>query len=168
MWTNDIRYLSGKSNTVADWLSRPPEVPLGAAYALPSADFELSALQEVALELINHKALAKAQLNCPDVISHRQGKAPRKVKMTDIEYSPGVTLYCDTSDGCKARPLVPKEFRDVVIRMFHQLAHAGQKETVKKVANRYYWPNMRSDVSDYVSKCQSCQAVKSLLKLLGH
>ena len=99
MWTNDIRYLSRKSNTVADWLSRPPGVPLGAAYALPSADFELSALQEVALELINRKALAKAQLNCPDVISHRQGKAPRKVKMTDIEYSPGVTLYCDTSDG---------------------------------------------------------------------
>ena len=34
-WTNDVQFLEGKSNVVADWLSRPPEVPLGTAYQLP-------------------------------------------------------------------------------------------------------------------------------------
>ena len=36
MWTNDVRYLPGKSNCVADTLSRPATVPLGQAYQGPS------------------------------------------------------------------------------------------------------------------------------------
>ena len=34
-WTNDVRYLQAKYNTVADALSRPSDVPLGAAYDVP-------------------------------------------------------------------------------------------------------------------------------------
>ena len=37
-WTNDIRFLEGKSNVVADWLSRPPETPFGTAYQLPKEE----------------------------------------------------------------------------------------------------------------------------------
>ena len=37
-FTNDIRFVEGKSNVVADMLSRPPDVPLGKAYELPEAD----------------------------------------------------------------------------------------------------------------------------------
>ena len=38
MFTSDVRYLTGKSNNVADFLSRPHYVPLGAAYTLPTQD----------------------------------------------------------------------------------------------------------------------------------
>ena len=35
MWTSDVRHIKGKMNPVADALSRPADVPLGAAYRLP-------------------------------------------------------------------------------------------------------------------------------------
>ena len=35
-YTSDIRFLEGKANAVADWLSRPPEVPIGTSYSLPA------------------------------------------------------------------------------------------------------------------------------------
>ena len=38
MRTSDVRYLQAKSNCVADMLSRPGNVPIGTAYALPSPD----------------------------------------------------------------------------------------------------------------------------------
>ena len=47
MFTNDIRYLAGKSNAVADWLSRPPDLPMGIAYQAPKQKAELAALREV-------------------------------------------------------------------------------------------------------------------------
>ena len=45
--------------------------------------------------------------------------------------------------------------------MFHQLAHPSNKETIRKVADRYYWPEMRSDISTYVSQCIPCGVSKS-------
>ena len=79
--------------------------------------------------------------------------------MTDYEFSPGITLFCDISDGKKARPLVPAPWRDLILRMFHGLCHSGQAETLRRVAARYYWPKIREDVSNFVKTC-SCQAVK--------
>ena len=94
--------------------------------------------------MLSHKALAKAQEDCQDVKHHRENKGPKSSRMSDLEFYPGVSLYCDTSKRCKANPLVPKEWREMVIKLFHQIDHAGQKETVHKVSNRYYWPTLRN------------------------
>ena len=39
MFTNDVRYVEGRSNIVADCLSRPSDVPLGEVHRLPDADY---------------------------------------------------------------------------------------------------------------------------------
>merc|ERR1711951_208147 len=31
-WTSDVRFISGRANAVSDFLSRPPQVPIGTAY----------------------------------------------------------------------------------------------------------------------------------------
>ena len=61
-WTNDVRFLEGKSNVVADWLSRPPEVPLGTAYQLPKRE-EIAAIEneEVKLEVMDNEQLVAEQ-----------------------------------------------------------------------------------------------------------
>ena len=59
-WTNEICFLEGKSNLVADWLSRPQEVPLGTAYQLPKRE-EVSAIEGVKLEVIDSGHLAAEQ-----------------------------------------------------------------------------------------------------------
>ena len=45
----DIRFIAGKSNAVADWLSRPLVIPIGTAYALQDQEAKITALEIVAL-----------------------------------------------------------------------------------------------------------------------
>ena len=156
-WTSDLRHLPGKQIALADALSRPAGVPLGTAHQLPAID-ALAAV-ELAFETVDHNALAKAQTTCPDVASHRQGRHPNSLQMADVEFCPNVFLYCDLLTG-KARPLVPKEFRQLVFQAFHNMAHPGRKGTANKIASRYYWPNANKDICEWVNDCQSCQLVK--------
>ena len=158
-FTNDVRYVAGKSNCMADWLSRPNDVPLGEAYRAPQ-DQAVAALQTVALEIVDHRALARDQQKCPEVANHREGKHPKSLKIQEVEFSPGVTLLCDVSDNKKARPIVPKEWRQLIFNMFHRLHHPGQAATLKKIEARYYWPDMRKDVSELVTNCPDCLACK--------
>ena len=109
----------------------------------------------LALSIIDHKTLARDQKMCPDV----RNMSKRSNTVQSLEFSPGVKLLCDM-DGPKARPLVPKQSRDLIIRMYHQLSHPGQKETLDKVKASYFWSTMGKDVSRYVRGCQTCQAVK--------
>ena len=169
-WTQDVRFLPGKVNSMADQLSRPPHVPIGTAYQLEpldafgpgphvaetgplraeTAESHLLSSQSVALNIVDHRALAHAQKTCQDVSNHRAGKHPPGLNMEDYEFSPGVTLYCDVSNGRKARPLVPATWRDTILQMFHGIHHPGLKTTLHKVADRYYWPTMRADIAEFV------------------
>ena len=178
MWTSDVQHLAGHLNAVADILSRPSPDLTGSAYKLESmnelvpvqapaterqvhlpAD-ELSAVTTVALQIVDHAKIAADQQNCEEVKSHRQGQHANGLNMTDVEFSPGIVLYCDVSNGKKARPLVPKQYRDLITRMMHVLNHPGIAETQRKVAERYYWPHMKKDIANFVAACQECQQVK--------
>ena len=130
---------------------------MGTSYCLPGKESEevVASINALALSFIDHKTLARDQRTCPDV----RNMSERINTVCSIEYSPGVELWCNT-DGPKARPLVPKQSRDLIIRMYHQLSHQGQKETLDKVKASYFWSTMGKDVSRYVKTCQTCQAVK--------
>ena len=104
MWTNDVRYLEAKSNPVADALSRPPDVPLGAAYDIPvdgplvDVNDVLAAvdapIDAVALETVDHIQMSKDQRQCPEVIAHKQGQHPKGLNLQYVEFTPQVFLYC--------------------------------------------------------------------------
>ena len=64
-------------------------------------------LAAMSVELVSHKALAKDQIDCPDVKNHRKGNKPKSVNMADVQFSPNVLLYCEVSNN-RARPLVQK------------------------------------------------------------
>ena len=174
MWTNDIRFLPGKLNCMADLLYRPSDVKLGRAYKMEPEISEIGAgfnpqpvceeaqictLAAETFNVVDHAKLAHGQLNCKDVEAHRKGQHAAGLHMADFEFSPGITLFCDLSDGKKARPLVPKPWRQLIIRMMHALSHPGQSETLKRVADRYYWPEIKKDVSEFVRACK-CQSIK--------
>merc|ERR1711867_169084 len=160
---NDIRFVAGKSNFVSDWLSRPTQVSPANRILPEDPDAEpapelynAADIASVTFETVSHAQLADQQKTCPEVISHRNGQHCKSLNMKDIEFSPGVRLLCDVSWGKKARPFVPKGSRNLIIRMFHQLHHIGQKSTLEKVAARYYLPTIRTDVSDFVKSCVPC------------
>ena len=105
--------------------------------------------------------LQEAQQTCPDVARHIAGNHVQGLHIKKVEFAPGVWLWCDVSNNKKSRPIVPKTHRQTLIKLFHQISHPGNKETLRKVSDRYYWPNIRSDVSAYVTTCHDCLAAKN-------
>ena len=38
--------------------------------------------------------------------------------------------------------------------------HPGYKKTISIARNRYFWPGMKKDMAEYISRCMKCQQVK--------
>ena len=70
------------------------------------------------------------------------------------------TLYCEVSDKDNPRPLLPKQQRDTVVNLLHHADHPSAKETVRRVAQDYYWPGLRKDIENFVRTCHPCQLAK--------
>jgi len=72
-------------------------------------------------------------------------------------------LYFEDADH-KARLCVPATERLNLIKEVHdsahESAHAGWERTLAALRDRFYWPRMRSDVTDYVRTCDPCQKIK--------
>ena len=188
-WSQDIRFLAGKRNTVADLLSRPSDVPLGTAYQVDPVDAVQQAQtgpdrqheagqhesdDEIAdfppvhalssslpFTVVDTEKIARAQKACPDVANHKAGKHPGSLHMSSHIFKSGVELYCDIANGIYARPLIPATMRHEIMQIFHSLQHAGSKATLRAIAERYYWPKMGTDIADFVAACVHCNRVKS-------
>uniref|UniRef100_A0A1B0C8P4 RNA-directed DNA polymerase n=1 Tax=Lutzomyia longipalpis TaxID=7200 RepID=A0A1B0C8P4_LUTLO len=55
------------------------------------------------------------------------------------------------------------EVKDL-IQKYHDspnAAHLGFAKTYRRISGRFYWPSMRTDVRNYLKKCEVCKAVKS-------
>lgn len=58
--------------------------------------------------------------------------------------------------------VLPESLRDKALSGIHDLAgHQGQDRTLSLARQRFYWPNMESDVRSYVKCCQRCVVGKS-------
>ncbi|GFS24613.1 Pol polyprotein [Elysia marginata] len=98
-FTTDIMHISGKSNMVADCLSR-------------------AALSNVVLD-IDYDAMAKAQKEDKDVKAFPTAITGLRIMPFLINNS---SLLCDVSTG-QPRPLVPQSFQRHVFEAIHNLAH---------------------------------------------
>ena len=57
-------------------------------------------------------------------------------------------------------PFVPMIHYRVVFDTLHPLAHPGLKTPVKLISGRFFWPNMRCDITVWTRSCISCQKSK--------
>lgn len=58
--------------------------------------------------------------------------------------------------------VLPESFKDRALMGLHDLAgHQGQDRTLSLARQRFYWPNMESDIREYVRCCQRCVVAKS-------
>lgn len=69
------------------------------------------------------------------------------------------TLYCDISSDDE-RPYIPQVLRRRVVSTVHNLSHSSGRNTVKTIAKKFVWPNMRKDVKDWARACLPCQRSK--------
>ena len=92
-----------------------------------------------------------------EIKSHKMGNLPKSVKM-GVEIIDGQEIYCEISKA--PRPMIPLELREVILQTFHALGHPASKETLRRIGEFYYWPNMKRSVENFVTSCHPCQATK--------
>lgn len=136
-FTSNIRHISGKENEVADALSRVEEI------RCPTP--------------INYEELAKTQEEDAELMKYKHA-ANLKFEKVTLPYTTA-KVTCETSTG-KARPYIPLMYRKTVFQTVHNLSHPGIRTTRKMTTDRYFWPAMNRDVSEWTRKCIPCQKAK--------
>ena len=135
-FTNKLVYIPGKSNVVADALSR---------------------LECSKITVFSEEDLAIAQKNSElELQKMFEGSDAETLMLT---LASGNKLLCFSQKG-KVRPVVPESCRKAVFDLVHSLCHPSVRESRRQVAARYYWPNMNHDVAVFARKCTDCQASK--------
>ena len=134
-YVSDIVHIAGKTNVVADVLSRPIA--------------KVNALQrdqpEESLDLIQ---IAKEQRNCSNL---SESYKVFKIGQHD--------LFCEISTP-NPRPFIPESLRRLVFRQLHELSHPGWKASCRLIGSRYFWPSLKADVKVWATECEACQCSK--------
>ncbi|GBM68676.1 Transposon Ty3-I Gag-Pol polyprotein [Araneus ventricosus] len=137
-FSTDIRHITGSKNVVADTLSRISDVHL------PKVDFS---------------AMANAQASDEELqalLSKNELSLLLKPLSTDPTSS---KLYCDIRNVI-VRPYVPASFRKTVFQSLHNLSHPGIRATKRLIGQRFVWPSMQKDISNWTRSCLDCQRSK--------
>lgn len=141
-FTNDIRYIKGATNVVADALSRPD---------IDAIDFSTSNLLD----------LAKKQQSDDELpILKEKSDISTSFKLNPIKLpASNIILWCETSTQSN-RPYVPRPMREQIFKSIHNIAHPGIRSTRRKISKLYFWPNMNSDINEWSRSCVTCQREK--------
>ncbi|GBL54341.1 Pro-Pol polyprotein [Araneus ventricosus] len=137
-FSTDIRHITGSKNVVADTLSRISDVHL------PKVDFS---------------AMANAQTSDEELqalLSKNELSLLLKPLSTDPTSS---ELYCNIRNDI-VRPYVPASFRKTVFQSLHNLSHPGIRATKRLIGQRFVWPSMQKDISNWTRSCLDCQRSK--------
>lgn len=131
---DEIRFVPGRDNIVADALSRICATPAPVATDLPA--------------IAEHQ---QSDHQLPDLI--------REHSLVSVNMGKDLELYCYVT-GPQPRPYVPPTLRIPLIQQTHQLAHPGIRATQALVLSTHWWPNAKTDIRDFVRSCLPCQQSK--------
>lgn len=155
----EIRYVKGKNNFVADSLSRPVrivrKVPTRSESYLGLSQSELVTAQR---EDPQWKELAEFL---------EGGKVPTKIYpktvLEQFVVEEKILYYVkEKTDGSLHYCLVvPQSLKQKALEFAHVLSgHLGQKKTITKAEDFFYWANLKSEVVNFVKGCVVCQRYK--------
>ena len=94
-----------------------------------------------------------------------------RADVDELEANPALKPYVDVWNQlvvedellkhCNERAItthivVPAAFREEVFRALHKPAHNSYEATLLRIAQRFWWPHVRGDVSAFVKACEVC------------
>ena len=163
-FVEDIFYRDGKSNQIADALSRLPNKP-----TLEDDDFTQNPLfgTESAVNINAILAIPSADIFAEH---QRQDNGLQSWvtdhKKNDSKFRPfemtvdGQRLLVLQKDD-KVQVLVPTTLQKSIFDAVHSICHPGVKATIKLLKDDFYWPYMNRDISKWVKACTNCKKNKA-------
>lgn len=139
-FTTDIRHISGELNVTADFLSRINEISTS-----PPIFYQEIAIQQDTDNELNQ--LIDGKLN-----------SSLKLKKLIVPGSKHA-IFCDVSTS-KIRPFIPKASRPHILKKIHDISHPGARGTTKLLTERFIWPNIKRDCTEFAKTCIKCQRSK--------
>jgi hypothetical protein len=138
----DIVHRPGKTNIVADALSRRPDFALNALTWIKPDDGLFATVKRTAEADPEHQRVLAAVT------------ASKRVdfKLTDGLLYKGARLYVPEGD---LRHKLLFEAHDAPLS-----GHLGRDKTYERLSRAFYWPKMHHMVYEYCKTCPSCQAIK--------
>lgn len=157
----NIQYIPGKTNVVADILSRPP----------------MPEIEACSLECIVPRQSAQdcrtKQLADPDLAAiieclEAGGDGDKFHRWTSRGFvlKDGVLFRFNPfamDDVDEPQMAIPAAERLQILKTYHDDAtagHYGAQRTIARIASRYYWPGMRREITEHVRHCAECQRYK--------
>lgn len=137
-YTTDIRYIRVHDNIVANTLSRP---------SLCNNVQDTLDIEQLAYEQTRDATLLDSLKDSS--LQLEQYPLPFSTK----------SITCDTSSP-NPRPFVPTSMWKRIFEHFHSFSHPRRKATLKLIAERFVWPNMRNYIKNYTQSCLICQKTK--------
>lgn len=193
----DIVYIEGKTNTVADALSRrrdhmqqhstellncliftvvatkPMVLQTISTQSVPAVTNSLSpylAPVQHTISTVSKKSALLADIfeaSKADPAYLKELKNSRQPRSNSITVSGGLLYYKQT------RLWIPSslELRTKILYECHDVpsaGHLGKDKTLEQIKRRFYWPGMDEDIVKYVTSCDACQRNKpSTQKTMG-
>ncbi|GBM95588.1 Transposon Tf2-9 polyprotein, partial [Araneus ventricosus] len=158
-----ILYTPGKSNVVADLLSRPVH---------DNKEFVCN-LNTISIELPSRRSrdIREEQMKDEDIKKiidcFESGRKDEDfINWTSRGYlmNQGILYrYSPDTESEEAQLVVPCHERERVLQQYHDsptAGHSGSEGTYFKIARRYYFPGMRKFIAEYVKNCAECNRYK--------
>lgn len=167
-----IKYITGKTNVVADSLSRPTcdfETQDDCDICSIVVDLPRRSAKEIRTEQLKDENIKKIIKALEDHTNEEniQYWSKKGYIMNDgllYRYNPDI-------DNEECQLVVPKDEQEKVLGAYHDdpmSGHYGVEKTLERITKRYYWKGMRAMVETYIKNCINCQRYKpSNLKPAG-
>lgn len=160
----DVIYKKGKENVVADALSR------NAINNIRIVNESNSNNNPICIDLHNIKIQQTNDNFCSEIIKAlKDKKVSTNIKRKSRQFILiNETLYYKKYAPPKSHHptlVIPKTLINEILKSYHDSptgGHTGISRTIHKIQNKYYWPTLNKDTTDYIKSCEECQLNKKM------